>query len=190
MPAWHFFVPPDAALNLAHPTPLDSGAHATHTSQPLLPMPRSSLRSSLALLVLATGLSACAPRLAPLYHDYQVTTADTPAADRVKAALEEAGWQVRASDTPNVIATEERTLTHWGLYKIEASLEVATLGDEHVRVFIHPYRHYVTGGRSKIPFLRRRLRGLVLPDLTEALSKRGLHRAGTPFEKDRVALTQ
>lgn len=145
--------------------------------------------SSLAVL-LALGLTACSPRLTPLYRDFEVTAQETPVETRVTAALQDAGWDVVETETPNLIATEEQTMSNWGLYKVRVGLEVAALGDRHVRVFVHPYRDYITGGRSKIPFLKGHLRDQVLKDLAEALKEHGLQPVGTPFEKDRVAMTQ
>jgi len=144
----------------------------------------------LALLVAAGSFSACAPRLAPLYRDYALASADSTVDTRIRAALADAGWTVVPSPVPNLIATEERTTSHWGLYQVRVALEVSRVGDEHVRVFVHPYRRYVTGGRSKIPFLKGRLRAQALGDVTEALRERGIHVVGTPFERDRVSMTQ
>lgn len=149
---------------------------------------RMPARLLIGLLLLAAG--GCAPRLAPLYHDYEILDTNAPVEDRIEAALAVSGWTVAPSTTPNLIVTEERAFNHWGLYQIRASLEVSRLGDDHVRVFIHPYRRYITGGRSKIPYLKRNLRSQVLPDLTRALKERGIHVVGTPIERDRVALTQ
>lgn len=152
-------------------------------------------------VLLASGmLAACAPRLAPLYQDYEIrpgsgaetgAEAHEPVAEeRIRRAFEEAGWTIRASETPNLIATEERTTSHWGLYEVRVQLEATRVGDEHVRLFIHPYRRYFTGGRSKIPYLRGRLRGQILPELSEAFEKHGIQVIGTPFERDRAALSQ
>ncbi|ARA92962.1 hypothetical protein AWN76_007170 [Rhodothermaceae bacterium RA] len=51
---------------------------------------------------------------------------------------------------------------------------MAPIGDDYVRVFFHPYRQYVTGGRSKIPYLSRRLRRMLIPPLDEHFQAAGL----------------
>lgn len=136
------------------------------------------------------GLGACAPRLSPLYRDYEAARADSAVEARIQAALVDAGWTLRPQAVPNLVATEERKFSDWGLYQIRAALEVAQVGDRHVRVFVHPYRRYVTGGRSKIPFLKDHLHRQLLGDLSKSFARHGIHVVGTPFEKDRVALIQ
>lgn len=146
-------------------------------------MPKCILGWAAILIVLSLG--ACSPSLSPLYRDYQVPAGERAALeDRIAAALEDAGWDTVATDLPNTIATEERTLSNWGIYKVTAFMEVAPLGNEYVRVFIHPYRRYVFGGKGKIPFLTGRVRSKFMPELNKAFSAHGLHLAGTPFERD------
>lgn len=140
--------------------------------------------------VFVAALAGCAPRLAPLYRDFEVATNARSVEARVEAALAEAGWTLRAPEIPNLLATEERTMSEWGLYRVRVSLEVARVGDAHVRVFVQPFRHYITGGRSKIPFLNRRLQAQALSNVTKALQKQGIVVVGTPFEADDVAVTQ
>lgn len=142
-----------------------------------------------AALVIQLILSGCAPSLSPLYRDYDTGPSDSTSVDnRIIAALQDAGWDTVATDVPNAIATEERVLSDWGLYKVTASLEVTPLGRDHVRVFVHPYRRYVVGGKGKIPFLTRRVRTKFLPELNEAFKEHGFATAGTPFERDKTAL--
>jgi len=127
-------------------------------------------------LVTACGLAGCRPPSAPLYYDVRdAETADrpTPALDRIEEALIEAGWTIASTARPGAIATEERTLRRWGLYRIVVSLEALPLGDKHVRVFIHPYRRFATGGQSKPFAIDRPLRESLLEPVEEALFARG-----------------
>ncbi|QXD14308.1 hypothetical protein GQ464_012760 [Rhodocaloribacter litoris] len=139
-----------------------------------------------ALLLLVVGGAGCSPSLSPLYRDYEVAGAGaaTDLRGRIEVALRQAGWHLVEADAPNVVATEARTITNWGLYKVQASLEVAPLGERHVRVFIHPYRKFFTGGRSKIPYLRGSLRRAILPALTRAFEAQGLRMIGSAVERD------
>ncbi len=136
------------------------------------------------LIVVAIVSSGCSPSLSPLYRDYQAPKAETPLDDRIATALLEAGWDTLHTDTPNAITTESRTLSRWGLYRVTASLEVTPLGPDHVRVFVHPFRRYVTGGKGKIPFLSPSIRSKFLPELNDALENQGLMVVGTPIERD------
>ena len=151
-------------------------------------------RFSLAALVLLAG---CAPSVTPLYRDYAApmaappttATADARSLDRLREALVEAGWTVLpASDAPAVVSTAPRGFGDWGLYRVEAHLDVVPVGDRHVRVLVHPVRRYVTGSASKIGFLTRGLRGRVLGTLDAALSRRGLRPLSAPIERDTEAV--
>ena len=143
-------------------------------------------------LVLLSGLAACSPSLSPLYRDYALEQEeDAPEAvsamaPRIQDALRSAGWEVAAEPPPNAVATEARTLRNWGLYRVVVELEVVPLGTEHVRVYFHPYRRYLFGGRGKMPFLTRSLQRSLLPDLNEALEEEGLYVIGTPVQRDRT----
>lgn len=121
-------------------------------------------------------LMGCSPSMTPLFSDYEVheTGGDSVLLERIEAALEDAGWTLAPPPTPNIVATERRKLSEWGLYRIEAYLEAAPLGNRHVRVFVHPQRRYITGGRSKMPFLARSLRRSILSDLDRTFEERGL----------------
>jgi hypothetical protein len=139
-------------------------------------------------LATALLLSACAPSLSPLYRDYEILPEESagPSDDdvyaRILRAFEEAGWTPTEAVTENVIATEVRTLRQWGIYKTVAYLEAAPVSGKYVRLFIHPYRRFITGGRSKIPYLSRSLRGQILPDINEAFEKQGLKPVGRPYD--------
>jgi len=142
---------------------------------------RAPLPALIAALLIMSG---CSPSLSPLYRDYEVSPADSSIDDRITAALVDAGWDTLESDIPNTIATESRTLSRWGLYRVTASLEVTPLGPDHVRVFVHPFRRYITGGKGKIPYLTPGVRSKFLPGLTESLREQGLVAVGTPIERD------
>jgi hypothetical protein len=153
----------------------------------------------------ATVVSGCAPSFSPLYRDYDVEPAARAADDglseaavddadvyaRIRAALTEAGWTEAAPAAPNVISTEPRQLSDWGLYRVVVSLDVVPVGEQHVRVLFHPSRRYFTGAQTKIPYLSGGMRGALLPDLNDAFEARGLYPIGTPRERDeeRVAGT-
>lgn len=148
----------------------------------------AALRVSLVLMTFI--LAACSPSLAPLYRDYEVEPAGLPEStlyENIEAALEESAWELAPASAPNVIATESRQINNWGLYKVIVSLEVVPVGGDYVRVYIHPYRKFFTGSRSKIPFLRAKLRRSVLTDLNAALEAQGLHVIGTAIQRDRLA---
>ena len=173
------------------------------------------LCASASLCVASLFLSACAPSLAPLYRDYDtppdtllvvaVSEAVDPSGEpssivpdegagattvpeRIVAALNEAGWDTTATDLPHAIATKERVLRRWGMYRITVYLEVTPLGRDHVRIYMHPFRKYVFGKASKIQYLTRRVRSRFMPELDEAFAKHGLKPAGTPFERDDTVL--
>lgn len=146
---------------------------------------RRTLPRLLSAACLLVALSACAPSLRPLYHDYTAPdTASRAVHDSIRVALREAGWSLSADAAPGVVATQARTVQQWGLYRVDVSLEVLPMGDEHVRVFIHPYRRYITGHRSKIPFLPGGVRRAVVPDLDDAFEQHGLAALETPRRRD------
>ena len=137
--------------------------------------------------LLALSLSACAPSLSPLYRDYEIQAEDQPLTERIEEALTEAGWRHTPASTPNVIATQERKVRTWGLYSVVVSLEAVPVGETYVRLYLHPYRKYFTGNRSKIPYLNKGLQRTLLKDLNDALATRGLVALGTSLERDRQA---
>ena len=123
------------------------------------------------VLIAATG---CGRTLSSLYEDYRIEDAPLSSIEvyeAIKESVVEAGWTLGESPAPNVISTEEATVSQWGLYKVVVSIDVAPISGKHVRVFFHPYRVYLWGARSKMPYLSRRVRNFVLPDLTTALAK-------------------
>ncbi len=151
-----------------------------------------------------TVCAGCAPSFSPLYRDFDIepvaeaftvaerarvetgTTAERKdeVYDRIREALAEAGWEEAPSASPNVVSTQPRQLSDWGLYRVLVSLDVVPLGSHHVRVLFHPVRRYFTGGRSKIPYLSSGMRHALLPALNEAFETQGLYPIGTPRERD------
>ncbi len=126
----------------------------------------------------------CSPNLGPLYRDYEVEDVDKDIYDRILAALEVAGWDTTASSAPNVIKTKDRTLNYWLLYQTRASLEIIPIGDEYVRVLIHPWRHNFLRMKSKLPYLPSNVERKIVPELTEALEEQGLYVPGTMEDEE------
>ena len=152
-----------------------------------MPLRVSFLRWYALVGVLVLSVNACAPSLSPLYRDYEVQQAEEPVAERIEAALVEAGWQVVPASAPNALATDERKVRSWGLYSVVVSLEVVPVGEHYVRLYLHPYRKYFTGNRSKIPFLKKSLQRALLTDLNRAFYQEGLQAIGTGIDRDRQA---
>jgi hypothetical protein len=151
-------------------------------------------RSRAAVVLLATLLAGCSPSIAPLYRDYEVRApgpgrdaADVGAADvyeRIRVALREAGWEEDASEAPNVVSTAPRPISSWGLYRTEVALDVAPIGTHHVRVYFHPVRYSLLGGRTKLGYLSGGLRRALLPDLNAAFAAQGFEVLGTSRDRD------
>ena len=123
-------------------------------------------------------LTGCSPSLAPLYRDFQSEKSPEEVETSIANALESAGWTQTTALAPNAFKTEERTLNRRLVYKTVVSLEIVPIGDEYIRVFIHPYRDNFVGGRTKIPYLQSNVRKYVFPTLTEAFADEGLHELG------------
>lgn len=140
------------------------------------------------LFSLATA--GCSPSLAPLYTDFEAVANVVPNDTllvRIERAIESAGWTQVDSPADNVVATEERTISKWGLYDVRVSIELAPVTDQYVRVFINPYRVFVTGSRSKMPYLKRGIRRSVVPELERALAQEGIEPIGSAVERARLA---
>jgi hypothetical protein len=97
---------------------------------------------------------------------------------RIERALIAADWKVYPGEVPNVVATDTITVGNWVLYRVEVSLEVAPLGRDHVRIFVHPYRKYVGGARRKARYFRGSLQRAILPKLNESFEAEGLTAIG------------
>jgi len=144
---------------------------------------------ALAVVAALILLSGCTPRLSPLYRDYSIDKPpanDEPINTRIADALEEGGWTVVDGVTANVVATNSRKFNSWIVYSIEVELEVAPVGDGYVRVFIHPYRHYFTGARGKLPYLRKGLAREIMKTIEEPFETQGLQFAGTAQSRDKA----
>ncbi len=159
------------------------------------PVARSPFRRmmpALAACLVAGTFAGCSPRLSPLYRDYTVpdtATRNEEVLEKLELALRDADWEIAPDQIDNMIRTEPRTLSKWGLYNVTVYLEAVPIGSDYVRLYVHPYREYVTGGRSKIPFFSRRTQRELLPALTEALEAQGLRRVGAP-PADRLTSAQ
>lgn len=142
------------------------------------------------IALLALVLGGCAPRISSLYRDYAYEDGRAPVADvetdTLRQVLEASGWTVVPGATDRVLATEARTFRRWGVYSVEVELEVAPVAGPYVRVLVHPYRHFFTGGRTKIPYLRRSLAGDVVETLSEAFADAGLMFMGTAQQRDKA----
>lgn len=129
------------------------------------------LWGAVCLLLTAT---ACAPSFSPLFRDYQLEEEHDQILERTRRALQEAGWSLTEPRVEGILRTEPRQVSNWGLYRVEVFLEALPVEGRHVRILFHPYRHYITGSRSKITYLKRSLRSKVLPPVTKELKDEGL----------------
>jgi len=148
------------------------------------------LRNFVLITTTALTLAACAPSVSPLYRDYEVRAvraseeASPDVYARIRAALAKAGWMETEADAPNIVSTEPRQISGWGLFRTEVALDVAPIGDSHVRVLFHPIRYSFLGGRTKIGYLGRGARRSILPDLNAAFEEQGFEVLGTAKERD------
>ncbi len=121
--------------------------------------------------ILMMWIAGCAPSMTPLYQDYEAGTGDVP--ERISAAFEDAGWELAEESLPPAIATVPRTHRNWGLYRVTLWVEAVPMGQDHVRLLIHPYREYVWGRRSKMPYLSSGIRRSLVADLDKAFAAHG-----------------
>ena len=146
-----------------------------------------SLRVVFALVTVLL-LASCSPSFGPLYQDYAIDVSDAlEVQTRLEAALEEAGWVTDEAVTENSILTSERTVNYRLLYKTTAILEIVPIGNEYVRVLIHPYRDHLIGIRSKLPYLPKNVRNRILPSLTDSFADNGLYIPGRKPASDSLA---
>ncbi len=140
-----------------------------------------------AVLLLTVTAISCSPALHPLYRDYEHDgLADSSLLHQIEEALKETGWELTSPPSPNAVATAEREIRDWLLYKVVVQVEAVPLGTRHVRLLVHPYRIYITGSRSKIPFLKRGIRQRVVRDIDKAFQARNLTLVGTDMSRDEV----
>jgi len=100
--------------------------------------------------------------------------------DRIAEALVAAGWELDEAPSENAVSTKEVEIAEWGLYDVRVSLDVVPINDKFVRVYVHPYRQYFYGSRSKMSYMNRRVREYVFPELSEAFLARGIVPPGAP----------
>ena len=103
---------------------------------------------------------------------------------RIADALVEAGWELDEAPSDNAVSTKEIEIVEWGLYDVRVSLDVVPINDTFVRVYVHPYRQYFYGSRSKMSYMNRRVREYVFPELAEAFGARGIVPVGAPSTAD------
>ena len=143
-------------------------------------------RYSILLLVVGAGLLAgCSPSLYPLYRDYRIEPHDDLVDTRIESALASAGWTLTPGPAPNVIATNQREIRNWGLYKTVVYMEAVEIGGGYVRILVHPYRHYLWGRRSKIAFLNGSIRRAVIRDFDDAMARQAMVAVGSGVSRDR-----
>jgi hypothetical protein len=160
-----------------------------------------SLRNTLFVLVGSLVLAinvGCGGSLSPLYADFRIderpapveldsTTTASPDSlqastiqDAIADALREVGWELDEPPSENAVSTAEVGIIDWGLYEVRVSLDVVPINQRFVRVYVHPYREYFFGSRSKMSYLNRRVRTYVFPELSQALRARGIVPVGEP----------
>ena len=127
-------------------------------------------------------VAGCSPRMVPLYYDYRAADTTLQPLFHVSTALQASGWKLATADT-SFLQTQPRTLRHWGLYRVVVRLEAVPVDRTYVRLFIHPYRVYIGGRRSKIPYLPTGLQAILLPRLHAALEAHGFSPVGTAWQR-------
>ena len=136
------------------------------------------------VVAVAASVTACAPRLAPPYRDYE-TRVET---DDLTAVLRDAavavGWPLAPSRDPAIVSTEARRVQTGLLSRTDAALDLIPLSGGHVRIAVRAERRSVFGGRSKVYALDVGLQRTALGPITEALRERGLVPLGTPRDRD------
>ena len=147
------------------------------------------MRLAALVLALALAASACAPRLAPPYRDYEARTSEAgaPLRDRLADAAREAGWTVEPSPDPAVVSTAPRRVGTGLWSTTDAALDLVPLDGGYVRVYVRAERRSLLGGRSKVYALSPSLRASILGSISDALASRGLVALGTPRDRDEDA---
>ena len=137
-----------------------------------------SCKSKFFVLILFWGavlsLGACVP-ITPNYRDYTSNMTANDAMMKAQDVLKTQQWTIKPSPIAPMIATEEREIRNFGVYKIIVSLELVQLNRENIRLFVHAYRKYkLSGTKAKIPYLERHVRQDVVKPLTDALKRQDI----------------
>ncbi len=127
-------------------------------------------------------IAGCAPRLAPLYRDYRAP--DTLALGAAQRALATAGWALAPSPPAGTLATDLRTGSDFGLYRMHLRVEVLPLDSGLVRVLFDPVRRFAWGERSHMPYLPGGLSRTYVAPLEQALKAQGFTPTRTGARKD------
>jgi hypothetical protein len=154
-------------------------------------------------LFLLASSTGCGGSLSPLYADFRIeeparpssiaepssalqdSASVAPIRQRIEEALLEAGWELDEAPSENAVSTKEVEIAEWGIYDVRVSLDVVPINQKFVRVYVHPYRQYFYGGRSKMGYMNRRVRSYVFPELAEAFAARDIVPVGAPeIEED------
>ena len=137
--------------------------------------------------IVVISIAGCSPSLSPLFRDYEIDNPVDTVEERIRRALEADDWELAETNIPNVVKTTDRVLNRRLIYKTVISLEVVPIEGEYVRVFIHPYRDNLIGGKSKIPYLPANIRRQVIPSITQAFEEEGLYTIGSSRRDTSVA---
>lgn len=138
------------------------------------------------VVVTLLTVQGCAPSIVPLYRDYETASTGDSVYAQIREALVESDWELSENRYgESVISTEEKSLQNFGIYKTSARIDVAQVNGGYVRVYVHPFRKYlISGRRSKIPYLDRRMRRQVVAPLNDALAARGIQIRGSALERE------
>lgn len=132
------------------------------------------------ILLLGLAGAGCSPRLVPLYYDYRLPDTTGPSLQPVARALAAAGWEVSQPDSLH-LETMPRSLQHWGLYRVVVRLEAVPVDGRFVRVFIHPYRHYITAAAARSHTCRPGCGPRSCPDCMQRWKPKDWSRPARPF---------
>jgi len=126
------------------------------------------------VLFLACTSTGCSPSFHPLYKDYRHNFDGNIPLDLIETTLIQEGWEIVDSPSANTVTTAERRIRNWLIYKVIVYVEVIPISSKHARLLIHPYRVFITGSRSKIPFLKRSIRRGIINDLDRAFESHNI----------------
>ncbi len=144
--------------------------------------PPSVVADSTGVVAGSTGVAAGSLGAEPDSVDAALADTSTRQSiqDRIADALVAAGWELDEAPSENAVSTKEVEIAEWGLYDVRVSLDVVPINNKFVRVYVHPYRQYFYGSRSKMSYMNRRVREYVFPELAEAFQAQGIVPLGAP----------